>query len=395
MNGARYYGYIKSFNPQKGWGFIECEQTQEQFGKDMFVLKNSLPGGVASRGDEVSFGVALEHNGPVACDVQVMRRAGLLGPSQPPPMASMELMSQAAFPSSQTFVGLVKSFKSDTGWGMIASPQMQQLYGKDVFFSRSVVQGGLPLTGEQVAFTIKMEAKGPAAASVQVLWKERQAALQAPPFPMQQGYNTPGRWAAAAPLASRVNQTFFGVLKSFNEEKGWGHISCDATSRVYGKDVFLMKGALRGQVVEPGTLLSFKVNMGAKGPQATSVALLPPGSFRLSSATDVLPVEEPMVFVGQVKSFNAEKGWGFVTSEDLHQTFGKDIFIHKHELDGRALEPGEEVRISVEIDDGGQPVARAVSELSGMEFPGMELPNLYESHPLHSPPTFNARVSPY
>jgi len=65
----KYFGLIKSFNPQKGWGFIECPQTYELYGKDMFVLKNALPGGAANKGDQVAFTVIQEHNGPVAATV--------------------------------------------------------------------------------------------------------------------------------------------------------------------------------------------------------------------------------------------------------------------------------------------------------------------------------------
>lgn len=205
------------------------------------------------------------------------------------------------------------------------------------------------MQGEQVFFSIKTEPKGPAAASVRVLSRLQ---LGGPAY----GYPTPVTWhrgsgmAGAATVAHR-DQTFFGILKSFSEEKGWGHITCDATGRLYGKDIFLMRGALNGQTVQPGTLISFKVHMGSKGPQAASVMLLPQGSFRVEG-------EEATVFTGVIKSFNAEKGWGFVASEDLQQTFGKDIFIHKRELDGHTPNTGEEVQFSVEIDEGGQPVAK-------------------------------------
>merc|ERR550525_17354 len=177
-----------------------------------------------------------------------------------------------------------------------------------------------------------------------------------------------------APKLPARDQTFFGVLKSFNEEKGWGHIACEATTRLYGKDVFLMRGALNGQSAQQGSQLSFKVNMGAKGPQATSVSLLPPGSFRVNG-------EDANVFVAHIKSFNADKGWGFATSEDLQQTFSKDIFIHKRELDGQTPSVGDEVQFSVEIDEGGQPVARSLSGKGGYG-PGTEA-------------GANARYSPY
>lgn len=370
----RFTGTIKSFNPQKGWGFIECEQTQQLYGKDMFVLKNALPGGMANKGDEVTFAVVQEHNGPVAAEVQVLRREGAAPPAFPaggkgmaqtgPAMMSLP---DAGMPTGG-FLGTVKSFSAETGWGMIASPEMQQTYGKDVFFSKAAVRGGYAAAGEQVYFSIKMEPKGPAAASVQVLWRQ-QPQFQGPAPGFQQA---PDRWAKGGPAMGMAmgaprplnrDQLYFGVLKSFNEEKGWGHITCEATNKLYGKDVFLMRGALQGQLAQQGTLLSFKVHMGAKGPQATSVSLLPPGSFRANG-------EEPTVFTGSIKSFNAEKGWGFIASEDLQQIFGKDIFVHKRELEGHVPSPGEEVQFAVEIDDGGQPVAKHPPVTAPLTAPG-------------------------
>jgi len=367
-----YQGVIKSFNPTKGWGFIECEQTKQLYGKDMFVLKTALPGGMANKGDQVYFSVVQEHNGPIASDVQIVGRVAAPAPAiaAPRPMAGAPVMAanmaanggSALAPVGQSYIGTVKSFNQETGWGMIASQQMTEAYGKDVFFSKSSVYGGYPAAGEQVAFTLKMEAKGPAAASVQVLWKQPPA-MAALPSGMGMCMGMGMGLGPRAPKMPARDQSYFGSLKTFNEEKGWGHINCEATKKLYGKDVFLMRTALQGQVAQVGALMSFKVTMGVKGPQANGVMLLPPGAFRQSSDP---PSEEVAVYVGQVKSFNAEKGWGFVASEDLHSIFGKDIFIHKREFEGFTPSQGEEVRISVEIDDGGQPVAKAPIGTAGM-----------------------------
>jgi len=271
------------------------------------------------------------------------------------------------------YVGTIKSFNASTGWGMIACPEMMQLHGKDVFFSQGVVREGVAAQGEMVFFVVRMEPKGPAAASVRILSLPRpvHAALPAMPGPAmglaRAGMGRPGIAAFPHPAIGAIgmvgtprapglpqkDQTFFGVLKSFSEEKGWGHITCECTSRLYGKDVFLMKGALNGQTVIAGALLSFKVTMGSKGPQAMAVSMLPPGCFRTSAE------ESSSVYSGTVKSFNAERGWGFVTSEELHQTFGKDIFLHRRDLEESYLpSTGEEIQLCVEIDDGGQPVAK-------------------------------------
>merc|ERR1712190_226301 len=107
--------------------------------------------------------------------------------------------------------------------------------------------------------------------------------------------------------------------KNFNDEKGWGHISCEAASRAHGKDVFLLQGELpEKEIVPVGTLLSFRVTPSAKGPQACDVRLLAPGSFAVGGQ----PGE---MFNGHIKSFSAEKKWGFISGDEIQETFGKDV----------------------------------------------------------------------
>ena len=55
---------------------------------------------------------------------------------------------------------------------------------------------------------------------------------------------------------------------------------------------------------------------------------------------------------GKVKWFNAEKGYGFIVSEE-----GKDVFVHFSAIvaDGyKSLEEGQEVTFEVENGDRGQ-----------------------------------------
>lgn len=61
---------------------------------------------------------------------------------------------------------------------------------------------------------------------------------------------------------------------------------------------------------------------------------------------------------GKVKWFNAEKGYGFITSED-----GKDIFVHYSSIqaDGfRSLEEGQTVSFEVVESDRGQQASNVV-----------------------------------
>ena len=55
---------------------------------------------------------------------------------------------------------------------------------------------------------------------------------------------------------------------------------------------------------------------------------------------------------GKVKWFNAQKGYGFITSED-----GKDLFIHQTEIQGngfRSLDEGQAVEFEIKQGPKGE-----------------------------------------
>jgi CspA family cold shock protein len=54
----------------------------------------------------------------------------------------------------------------------------------------------------------------------------------------------------------------------------------------------------------------------------------------------------------KVKWFNAEKGYGFILSEE-----GKDVFLHFSAIEGegyKTLEEGQEVEFDAEVGEKGQ-----------------------------------------
>merc|ERR1711964_916411 len=71
----RYVGTVKSYVADKGWGMIECAELFFEYGKDMFVLKSSLPSGNANKGDRVQFSVIQGSKGPEAAQVTFLKDA--------------------------------------------------------------------------------------------------------------------------------------------------------------------------------------------------------------------------------------------------------------------------------------------------------------------------------
>lgn len=58
----RYRGRLKSFDPTKGFGFIECPELRQQFGRSDVFLNQAVEGGIVV-GSTVSFVVELSKDG--------------------------------------------------------------------------------------------------------------------------------------------------------------------------------------------------------------------------------------------------------------------------------------------------------------------------------------------
>jgi len=101
--------------------------------------------------------------------------------------------------------------------------------------------------------------------------------------------------------------------------------------------------------------------MGVKGPQAEEVRLLEPKASTGFSPQDAVG----RAFVGKLKQYSEDKGWGFIECKETHQMFGKDIFVHKREFDpGIILDSGDSVMFLVVSGKDGRPEAKDVTPYS-------------------------------
>lgn len=75
------------------------------------------------------------------------------------------------------------------------------------------------------------------------------------------------------------------------------------------------------------------------------------------------PSIAPGQFRGRIKSFNAEKGFGFIECAETQAQYGRDVFLHKAHMG--AMTVGSEVRFIVETNKQGMPQAKSVTPLGG------------------------------
>jgi len=58
---------------------------------------------------------------------------------------------------------------------------------------------------------------------------------------------------------------------------------------------------------------------------------------------------------GILKSFNAEKGFGFIACPELHEAFGRDVYVHGHQIKG--FDVGSEVNFAIALNKDNHPQA--------------------------------------
>lgn len=239
-----YTGTVKGFSINSGYGFIESQQMQSFYGKDILFLKTSLGGYSVKKGDQVSFSLAQTEKGPNAVNLQVLGDA-------------------------PTYLGEIKSFNPQKGWGIITCEATEKAFGKDVFMLKtSCSTGYTAATGDLVIFSVDETARGPQAKDIK-------------PAKRSNGHNTSPIVRGEAPMQSSqgvagLGKVFHGIVKSYNAQKGWGMIDCPETKQLYGKDMFVMRTSLMLDIVSAGEAVQFTVALGHKGPEAFNVRPVPP-----------------------------------------------------------------------------------------------------------------------
>ncbi|CAK9083015.1 unnamed protein product [Durusdinium trenchii] len=71
--------------------------------------------------------------------------------------------------------------------------------------------------------------------------------------------------------------------------------------------------------------------------------------------------------LGRIKSFYDDKGYGFIECPRVTQQFGRDLFVHKAQLNG--FKVGDEVTLTVTVNEAGMPQAQDLQSATGSPAP--------------------------
>ncbi|CAD7939762.1 unnamed protein product [Amoebophrya sp. A25] len=147
--------------------------------------------------------------------------------------------------------------------------------------------------------------------------------------------------------------------------------------------------------------------------QARQIVQSAPNQAALSTQTEFLErlnTRNSKRYLGRMKSFNTERGFGFVAGEELDKVFGRDVFIHRTEMEklislyGQMIPVNSLLSFSVVLNKVGQPQVRemllVLDEDKDKEIPLLNVSGGYQGPPSQfrsfhgAPPGFQGNAGP-
>lgn len=308
--GQRYTGKIKKFFSEKHHGFIQCDETWDQFNSDVFVADVEMAG--FSVGSVVTFSVMLNKDGKPQAKLlegaapvpKIVSPPGAMPipPPRPPPAPVMHMGGGVSPEDSagRRYSGTVHKFFPEKHYGFIQCDELYSEFGCDVFLSDMEI-GDFGL-GSAVTFSISLNRDGKPQAKMLEAAHEHLAPIEdyylgaqqpakraavsstwaATPPPQKvarRETSSPNGWSGIADSGVISNEErYSGVIKHFWPEKHYGFIACEELAAQFGGDVFLSDQEIADN--HEGSFVSFSVVFNKSGrPQARdlSPAVAPDG----------------------------------------------------------------------------------------------------------------------
>jgi cold shock CspA family protein len=203
--------------------------------------------------------------------------------------------------------------------------------------------------------------------------------VAAEPSQSEASTKAPPKVGDGLPLGAE-GKRYEGRLKTFNQVQGFGFIQSSDIYQMHGCDAFVNQAIDGGIVV--GSMVSFTLEVRNGKPQARNCVLEDLSTAQSSPKEHDAPgavVPGPQagqLHRGRVKSFNASKGFGFISSRDAQYTQAgqRDIYVSRQQAPEGHLTVGHEVDFQLIISPQGQPQACAIQLVSQAPRPGFPAP---------------------
>jgi len=250
--------------------------------------------------------------------------------------------------------GHISAWDDTKGFGFIKCRTTFAKYVRDVFLRQAQKQGFA--VKDKVRFTVKLNKHSkPQAMQLTALSASHDSNSDAGEMSRDQNRNS------TAVTKGDKRQMFTGTVKYLSPDGQYGFIKSLDTYDVYKCDVFFP--CKQGNGFALGDQVCFSVKKNSRGkPQAERLYICEsnsaPEDFTVDVDTEIK--SEDVTATGTIKSFDAEKGYGFISSPEASETYGRDVFLHRAQI--KDFKPGDHVRFIVRINSHGHPQAHKLRE---------------------------------
>lgn len=228
--------------------------------------------------------------------------------------------------------GTIKSYSDAKGFGFIDCQELAEVFGNDVFLHASQLPQGCQV-GMPVNFAV-------------VLNKDNK--------PQAYDLQPPGGPKGACKGKADVGWKGDSWKGDGWKGDGWKGDGWKGDGKG-GKD----KGCWKGNYLDAGAqMMQMSKGKGDKG--------YGKGPGKAATTKPVENVEVIGDFVGTIKSFNPNNGYGFIDCPDLKVQYNNDVFLHHQQMGGYQV--GDVVQFSAFLNQSGKPQGKDLKELQAESY---------------------------
>lgn len=251
--------------------------------------------------------------------------------------------SSTAPVDGRRYRGFIKVFNAAKGYGFIRSQEVFEKFKSDTFLHKS--QMGEFNPGDKVTFTMRANKQEKPQATDLKPWTEADKAEDA----AETAEKRKGREVVRPSFEGYVKRVETSVVDGKTAAK-FAFIHSPEVFDLYGADVFVPGTCIASKHPELGVgdRVTFTFQESNRGtPQVIALTVLPQDDDEEDQTMQLMS--------GTIKSFDADKGYGFIACPEAQKAFGRDVFLHRRQV--KNFKTGDNVIFRVKMNSSGNPQA--------------------------------------